>query len=55
MSTRQDIEMKEAAARDAADGWVGEFLFALPLMIISAIGWMAAMVGMHYIEWGTFY
>lgn len=55
MSNRQEIEMREAAARDKADGWVSEFAFALPMMVLSAVVWMSAMIGMHYIEMGSFF
>ncbi|QPK79967.1 hypothetical protein G7Y31_04550 [Corynebacterium lizhenjunii] len=55
MSNRQELETREAAARDKGDGWVGEFVFVIPMFILMAIVWWGSLVGMHYIEWGTLF
>lgn len=53
MATRQETEAQERAARDKGDGWVSEFAFVAVAFIILAVVWFAALLGLHYIEWGS--
>ncbi|MCQ9346554.1 hypothetical protein [Corynebacterium phoceense] len=55
MSTRLETEKQEAAAREADNGIAKEFLFAIPMFILSAIVWLGALMGMHYIEMGSLF
>ncbi|WP_157105768.1 hypothetical protein [Corynebacterium phocae] len=55
MRDRQEIEKREAAVRNSDDGWVSEFIFAVPMVLITAVVWIASLMGMHYIEWGTLF
>ena len=55
MSTRLETEKQEAAAREADNGIAKEFLFSIPMFILSAIVWLAALMGMHYIEMGSLF
>ncbi len=55
ISTRLETEKQEAAAREADNGIAKEFLFTVPMFILSAIVWLAALMGMHYIEMGSLF
>lgn len=54
MTTRHELEAREAAARDEHDGWVGEFVAWIPYALGVAVLMALLMIGMMGIETGSF-
>lgn len=46
-------ELREAEARDKADGWVSVFVAWIPYMLVAVVLLSAMVFGMYYIQHGT--